>query len=782
MLAMDKEEYEYRIKQIQKLFQKNYLSEAKKEIYKLRKIYPYSLKYICENVELMLKNGKDINYCRTILDNICQEYYICKELIDIFHLKKDIYGTDSIEYKLCDFSEKLYAGHQQDKTYWADLNAKKSAFLSSNIDDKKAMLKELAEAYYIVRNMNMYVVLLMAWCYKNKKLQKNEQYIHEDAGQAFYGLHNVNLGYLTDLLKDSEAYTFVLIDDMDSLNQDIDILAAALQFMGNRTIIIRQPCVSTVAENEHVAYSMLNATTQDDSIIINPVVPKKYDKKSYWLHVSDIVQFLADNLDEKSALTVMAADSIMDELHDIKKHAKNFQRLSERRPAQFSYAMAFAWAGDYCKYMSYIYGFSVREKIENPAECDVSIVIPVRNSVDTLRYTLQTCLNQQTNANYEIVLSDNSDADNMAVHDLYIELNDNRIKYYHTPFVLNLSKSFEFAFLHARGRFITSIGADDGIYPWAVQAINESLPYMNESNILHWDRSFYAWPGFSVEQENMLTFTMFDNTEPFKLEKYGLRDSFFDIMYNLKDCLYRLPTCYINSGFKREFLQELLADTGRLWDSSNQDISTGATILMNNKYCYHLDMPLAIAGMSSHSIGALSGRTDSCFDELVQRINKYNRTLYSKGEYVARKSEYLVPRISGLLGDVVAFYRQIMRLQEFPLKYGNDVQRLDRKKVFLEALNLTSVKDVFFYLRIYNIYHSLEQKGNENCYKELNSDTISFEMLEGSSEEQAKEKVYQTRFNKENDSLCVNASDFNITNVKEAVDFISNMINIKVNC
>ena len=41
--------------------------------------------------------------------------------------------------------------------------------------------------------------------------------------------------------------------------------------------------------------------------------------------------------------------------------------------------------------------------------CDFSIVIPVRNAVDTLRHTLQTCLAQDYTGSYEIVLSDNSD-------------------------------------------------------------------------------------------------------------------------------------------------------------------------------------------------------------------------------------------------------------------------------------------------------------------------------------------------------------------------------------
>lgn len=66
-----KKEYENQIKHIQELLQKGKTDEAKKEIYGLKNIYPYSLKYICENVEVMLKEGKDKEYCRTILDNIC---------------------------------------------------------------------------------------------------------------------------------------------------------------------------------------------------------------------------------------------------------------------------------------------------------------------------------------------------------------------------------------------------------------------------------------------------------------------------------------------------------------------------------------------------------------------------------------------------------------------------------------------------------------------------------------------------------------------------------------
>lgn len=777
---MEKREYGEKMEQIQKLLQKGRFTEAKEAIYELRTIYPYSIKYICENVALMLTEGKEKEYCRTILDNICQEYYICDELVDVFQTKKSIYEVDSIEYRLCDFSEKLYMGDQRENEYWEDLNEKKAFFLSVNDDNKKKQLKEIAEAYYVVRNMNMYVVLSLAWCYCNGKISECEQYIHEDAGQAFYGFYNVNLGYLLDLCRDDESYTFVLVDGVESVNQDIDILAYALQLMGNRTIIVRQPMIEMVAENEHVKYSMLQAATESGSIIIHPVLDGATNKKMYIERTLDIIQFLTESLEERTALTVFAADEIMDDLHDVKKHAKHLQRLSERKPMQFSYGMAFAWVGDYCKYMSYIYGFSVRDRIGQPAECDVSIVIPVRNSADTLRYTLQTCLNQQTDADYEIVLSDNSDKGNTEVYDLYKELADERIKYYHTPFVLNLTKSFEFAFLHARGKFITSVGADDGIYPWAVQFMKESLPYMTESNILHWNRSFYAWPNFSVEQENMLSFNMYDNERPFTLQKYALRENFTNIIKNLRDCLYGLPACYINSGFKREFFQELLTNTGRLWDGISQDLYISAVNLLNNKFCYHFDIPLTMAGMSGHSQGASDGGLDQCFDELVQKINKYHRTIHcQKGEYASRKSEALFPYINGSYADVIGVYRQFVRVEEICPEYSIG---MDRKKSFLGVLNTANSKDVFFYSRLYNVYYGLEQIGNEEISAILNTKTINFDLVEDCAQNKEKSKLYKVRFDENTNNLCLDAANFDIKNVKEAIDFVGNIINIKVNC
>ena len=62
----------------------------------------------------------------------------------------------------------------------------------------------------------------------------------------------------------------------------------------------------------------------------------------------------------------------------------------------------------------------------------------------------------------------------------------------------------------------------------------------------------------------------------------------------------------------------------------------------------------------------------------------------------------------------------------------------------------------------------------------MNNNTINVNLVEALGNSK-KKKEYQTRFDQENCSLRVDASDFGIKNIKDAVDFISNMLNISVN-
>lgn len=771
---MNKNQYDGKVRNIKKLIEAGKINEAEKEIELMRNFRPWSLSYICVQVKLMLIKGENKRNCIDILDNICQEEYICDELAEIFELKKQIYAEDSIQWRLCDFSVSLYKKNNTEQVYWNKLEQYKADFINSYDADRWGQIRQLAEAYYIVRNMNMYFVLMMVCCIHENKQDKYEEYICEEAGQAVYGIHSCNLGYLAKLLLDKSSYEFLLVESLKNKNEDISILSWALKAVGNKTIIINKPVLGEKCDQDKVKVSMLNAEVKTDSIYIHPVLENINDENEYSILTADIVQFLANSLEQDVALTVFAQDAMMNKIQGVKGHAKHFQRLSESRPKQFSYAMAFAWAGDYCKYMSYIYGFSVREHIDRAAECDVSIVIPVRNSVDTLRYTLQTCLNQKCDADYEIVLSDNSDEGNSAIYDLYKELEDPRIHYYRTPFMMNLAKSFEFAFLQARGKFIFAIGADDGVFPWTVQRIMMALPVMEDSDILQWNRGFYGWPNFTPVQRNILSFNLVENKLPMVVHKRSLKDDFAVNMQNIESGLYGIPFFYINSGFKRKYYYKLLQDTGRLWDGVSQDLYIGAVNLSSNRFAYYIEEPLSIAGMSNHSIGFDSDVSRYDFFKLLSIVNS-SRRAFSKqlGDYVQLSTERLLPTIGGTGHDKMWFNKSILRLYDIGIIKRDIADVLDINHILDKALKLNDV-DCLFYQRLYNILACANKLQDNECPVDFNE----LEIIEVRRNNQEVFTPIKTGFYDENKKLIIDVSTFKAYNINEAVKIVDNLMNL----
>ena len=778
---MNKNQYDDKVKNIKELIELGKIREAEKEIELMKNLRPWSLSYICAQVKLMLIKGENKSDCINILDNICQEGYICDELAEIFELKQQFYAKDSIQWKLCDFSTKLYQKNDKEQVYCEKLEKYKADFMNSNDTGRWRKIRQLAEAYYIVRNMNMYFVLMMVWCIREDKQDKYEDYICEEAGQAFYGMHSHNLGYLAKLLQDEVSYEFLLIESLKNDNADISILSWALKAVGNKTIIINKPILCEKYEQDKVKVSMLNAEVKADSIYIHPVLENINDENEYSIVAAGLIQFLANSLEQDVALTVFSQDLMMDKIQGVKEHAKHFQRLSESRPKQFSYAMAFAWAGDYCKYMSYIYGFSVRERIDRPAECDVSIVIPVRNSVDTLRYTLQTCLNQKCDADYEIVLSDNSDEGNSAIYDLYKELHDPRIHYYRTPFMMNLTKSFEFAFLQARGKFIFSIGADDGVFPWTVQRIMMALPVMKDSDILQWNRGFYGWPNFNPRQRNILSCNLVENKLPMVVHKRSLRDDFAVNMQNIESGLYGIPFFYINSGFKREYYHKLLQDTGRLWDGSSQDLYMGAINLSINDFCYYLNEPLSVAGMSSNSIGANNTSTRNSLTAVLNEYSSANRLFSNQlGCYVQLPSEKLLPNLNGVGHDILGFYRLILRLYDMKIVGTEIIEKFDINNIILKFMKINDYSDSLFYQRWYSILACINEPMNKTSMEYFDKYNITINIIECNNDNKICYIPLKTGYCENDKTIVINVANFNINDISGAVKLVSNLMDLRL--
>ena len=50
-----------------------------------------------------------------------------------------------------------------------------------------------------------------------------------------------------------------------------------------------------------------------------------------------------------------------------------------------------------------------------------------------------------------------------------------------------LSKSFEYAYIHAKGEYIFALGSDDGLLPWGLSALEEVIEAFPNEEIIQWE-------------------------------------------------------------------------------------------------------------------------------------------------------------------------------------------------------------------------------------------------------------------------------------------------------
>ena len=636
------------------------LAAAEAELASLRRVFPKRLEYICAEVALMLARGEDGAKCRNILDYTAQEFYPMPALADVCELKSRTFPEGSPAWRQTRFAHDFYANGVLPQDAFAHLAALKEKFLTGSLDAD--LMRALAEEYYVTRNMTAYFILMIAYC----RVTGREDYddiLIEDTGIPYpEPIFRGNFGFLLRMFTDGNSNLFLLVGTAKELS-DQQILARALDILGQQAMLVCETTVTERAEdlNAYALHCIQGARADGEQIVLDVGRYRHADGREESATPA-VIRLLAKSTVQKAPLIVIARDDRMDELHAKDALAGDIQRLSHCLPPQFSYGFSFAWTGDYLTYISYFYGENIEPLLDAPATCDFSIVIPARNSADTLRYTLETCLAIDYDGSYEIVLSDNSDGGGSEVRRLVEELNDPRIRYYKTPFVLPLAKSFEYAYLNARGAFIFSLGADDGVLPWALKYIRQAMADYPSASVISWKRGFYTWPGFMPEGQDEQVVQLVDSEQTERYAEYALCGDHANVFSKIKGCLYSLPLLYINSGFRRGYLREVLRRTGRILDGMCQDVYVGAVNLLLQERDIKIQCPLTIAGMSSQSQGYASGQFVSDVED-IPSVPSNSSIRIRMGEYIPRYREMVIPYI--VMADTFIFYMSVSRLGEF---------------------------------------------------------------------------------------------------------------------
>lgn len=572
-----------------------------------------------------------------------------------------------------------------------------------------------------------------------------------------------NLGYLKECICLKKKT--IIVTGTETAQSEAYILGKCLSEMNCPTWVINVPLqVETdqpIPIKQTLPVSMGNAEGIYGFTLV-PSIEVMYNGKSMGNNQAELVDELCG--DGETAL-VLADSKKFEELSRNPLLHNRIENLSGYQEGFRNPCYAFGWAGSYLDYTGQLYAMNTKEAVYRKPVCRFSIVIPVRNSAFTLQHTLHTCLNQRYQGGYEIIISDNSSEGNSEVWSFCQTLQDKRIKYFRTPRDLNLSRSFEFAFLQASGEYIFSLGADDAVLPWTLEVLDQIAGQYPEEEILHWDRGFYAWPGFNKGQENQFCI-------PQNYQKGNYQASLKEPIRYLSAAMentngmYLLPMLYINSCFKRTFFQTLLRETGRLWDGICQDLYMGTVISVIKEKIVYINYPLAIAGMSENSIGAISTlpmenqkKGAAYMDRTVKEGNI--------GGFSKSRIEALMPELGS---DVTSLYNSILRAVNrglMPAHYLTDV--FDWKQWFLNSYRVLSKKDIYFDRKIHQMRYAAMKHGeaflkwfDENIYEEALTPVLY-------EEEENPEKLKKT-YQEINDGsqIVLDASKYDVHNIYEA--------------
>jgi len=749
---MTEREYLDAIQQAENFIQMGRCEEAEKILSELYDYKPVRLCWFVANAKCLFSMGKHSEAWDCLQEKgwIFDEYPFRDEYVNCYahwnqgHVR-EYYHYLEHRLKENDFAKAKEEQYDQAMTRFAE---------TEDIHD----LKELM---WLSFEIGQTAVLGVICCYI-EKLEGNRLDEIRSLGSMF-----TNFDYLMEKVS-GEKENFVIIQDSTLTS---DILVKLLSELGHKVYLLTSPI-----ENDDISVeiSFDHASDYGDCICI-PVLANSSGETNMGNLLSGLYQFVLDN----DYAVLLGTAEVYEKLFTDANIFKNVECLSQYNRNELTKQYCFGYVGNYLNYLSDLYLYDVKKEVEEnqntDAGIDFSIVIPARNSAGTLYYTLQTCLNQDYAGNYEIVVSDNSTDGKTEVYQLVKDLNDSRIKYYKTPRNLALPKSFEFAYLKARGNFVFSLGSDDGICPWALTLMKKFLDENPEETILQWKRGYYCWTGYPGSKEDELVIPGQFDMEHITAH-YEDRVTYFAKILKYSFNMYDLPTMYVNSGFRKQFIKQLLEQTGRFLDGCNQDLNMGIVAAASFPKVLNIDFPLTLVGISSNSLGYVNSlrQNNDNQEEMDQDIFISGLRGDNIGSYFTRGIEFELPQGYGENFNLyLALYRAI-RLGVLPDNWKTEV--IDDKKMFREFFEEHVCLDDR-YDRWMNQARVAAARRGQNFLNWFDEEIYKPNMVlrKYVSNQNSIGKGYKEGTD-ESCNVIFDGSKYGVTNIQEAVDFFVNQI------
>nr|WP_255807468.1 glycosyltransferase family 2 protein [Cohnella mopanensis] len=388
-----------------------------------------------------------------------------------------------------------------------------------------------------------------------------------------------------------------------------------------------------------------------------------------------------------------------------------------------------------------------------------SIVIPTRNSHNTLEYTLRTCLDQQFD-DCEIIVSDNSS--NELTKEMIDRLADSRIKYIRPSRELAMTENFNFAISQVSGEYVIVLGSDDGLLLHALSMLDCLLGTL-QTKVLHWNYLNYGWPDVTMDGfQNYLGIVPFHSGRIAFREMDSMQVIQGVIGYALPHTV--LPMLYCNAVIHADILTEMAEITGSVFNCSIPDVYSGFAAAYLQKKYISVNIPMSIGGASGNSNGIAyhHGKSDRKSNEIKNDFLRLNNQ-------AGFKRENVIPNVKAVESAIADAFVNAKNL----FFSDDEFLEMDRKKMIQKCADGLIRSHSTFEDDLNKLHDSL----NDSPELQQWFDTTIMKRKEtiGSAKQGAFE--YRRGFN-EGNLLCLNAMDFGVTDVYGAAQLVGKITGV----
>ncbi len=684
---------------------------------------PIRLKWFLVKSKLMLREGKSVNEVISFLEDKCSPIYEYENVGEYFEVLSMLYGMtgDEVEESRiqCQYQQMrgFFGNHLKEESLLCEVKIKLGKLRKEilNINNQlisKEQMIQLAEYYYMTNNFYLYMLWIAVI---------NEVFEGEDIKLRDFVIQKTNTRYYYENIISKEKKLFAVIESPDVDIEDCNLTFKALQMLNHDTIFLRYPMLWDKSDK------IEDATKES----INQVGAEKVFTTYYIEKNDEIIDNQGDLLDYSSRVYtedehIMVLGSGMAVL-DISVQDKWKTRMECLTKIEYDYWQSTFQVGKFCDYLTYIakiYGKSkneIKEMLYKKPECRFSIIIPCRNGAYTLYDTVRTCLSQTFKGEYEILISDNSDEEygnETPIFEIFKKLSkEKKVRYIRTPKNLQLAKSFEFAYLHARGEFLLSTGADDGLFPWALEQLDMAIIAFPEQKTWSWRQSTYVWPeNYNIHKSGLssLWLNNIKCKKDIKIKSRDVKETFRETAKDF-DNYFSLPHIYNMGGISRTLLAEIYEKTDVIWPGNNQDVFMVALLSQIQEEEYFIDNSLIMSGFSDASIGSAVVRVTKTFND----YNKATKALSNRrsqfiGERVYMYVEQFVPSSSIVRGsNKLVWLSAVLTLCSLGIVPKDYLNEIDWKYQYLHILQEISMDDIVYDKYIHMFRYTASKHGEE---------------------------------------------------------------------